>query len=150
MTQTSSSTTSPAPAPPSPACSAFLQRVEDGVLRGLTSTVVLIEVLHRLMILEAVGSLRLHPREATRYLKGHPEHVKSLHVHHRVPERIRQMGVEVVSVGLEEIEQSHEAKARYEERPGLATLSEMSPMHCLSSSISSVDSVTFACRVSRR
>ena len=63
------------PGPLSPACSAFLQRVEDGVLRGLTSTVVLIEVLHRLMILEAAGSLRLRPREATRYLKEHPEHV---------------------------------------------------------------------------
>ena len=89
------------PSPLSPACSAFLQRVEDGLLRGLTSTVVLIEVLHRLMILEAVGSLRLHPREAIRYLKEHPEHVKSLHAHHRAPERIHQMGVEVVSVGLE-------------------------------------------------
>lgn len=101
------------PSPLSPACSAFLQRVEDGVLRGVTSTVVLIEVLHRLMILEAVGALRLHPREATRYLKEHPEHVKSLHAHHRAPERIHQMGVEVVSVGLEEIERSQQAKARY-------------------------------------
>ena len=101
------------PTPLSTACSAFLQRVEDGLLRGLTSTVVLIEVLHRLMVLEAVNAFLLQPREAMRYLKEHPQQAKTLVAHQGVPEQVRRTGIEVVAVGFDEIERSHEVKQRY-------------------------------------
>lgn len=64
------------PTPLSSSCSAFLGRIEDGVIRGLTSTIVLVEVLHRLMILEAAGVFQLPPRDALRYLKEHPQFKK--------------------------------------------------------------------------
>lgn len=101
------------PSPLSPACSTFLERVETGLLRGLTSSVVVIEVLHRLMILEAVTAFGVQARTATRYLKEHPEHVRSLRRHQEAPARIRDMGIELAPVGLEEIERSHEVKRRY-------------------------------------
>ena len=97
----------------SPACSAFLGRIEDGAIRGITSTVVLIEVLHRLMILEAAGTFRLPPRDAVRHLKEHPHEAKTLVAHQRTIPKIRQMGVEVVAVGMEDIEQSHKIKRGY-------------------------------------
>jgi predicted nucleic acid-binding protein len=37
-------------------CSRFLQRIEEGRLSGFTSTLVLAETLHRLMIIEAAPS----------------------------------------------------------------------------------------------
>jgi predicted nucleic acid-binding protein len=97
----------------SSACSSFLNRVEHGLVRGLTSTVVMIEVLHRLMILEAVSELQLPPREVPRYLKEHPQQARSLKAHLAVPAKVRQIGVEMVTVGIEEIELSHEVKQRY-------------------------------------
>lgn len=94
----------------SPACSAFLERIENGALRGVTSTIVLIEVLHRLMILEAVGTLGLTPRDALRYLKEHPQQARGLVAHQGVTQNIRQIGVKIVALGLADIERSHEVK----------------------------------------
>lgn len=102
------------PTPLSPACSAFLTRVEEGRLRGVTSTLVLIEVLHRLMILEAIRAFQLSSRDTMRYLKEHPEQARTLGVHPAAPAKVRQMGVEVLTVEVEEIERSHEVKRRYE------------------------------------
>ena len=55
------------------ACTAFLQRVETGDLHGITSSVVLAEVAHRLMILEAIQTLSLPARSAVRKLKAEEE-----------------------------------------------------------------------------
>lgn len=93
-----------------PACSDFLKRVEGGAIRGFTSTIVLIEVLHRLMILEAVGTFQLPARDALRCVKEHPHQAKTLVVHQASVQKIRQIGVEVVTVGVEDIERSHQIK----------------------------------------
>ncbi len=97
----------------SPACSTFLRRIEDGVIRGLTSTVVLVETLHRLMILEAAGTFQLPPRDALRYLKEHPQQAKGLLVHQASIAKIREMGVEVVVIGPEDILQSNTIKQQH-------------------------------------
>ncbi len=97
----------------SPACSAFLERAEHGTLQGFTSTIVLIEVLHRLMILEAVGAFQIAPRDATRYLKEHPHQAKALAAHQAATQKIQQMGVQLVIVGVEDIERSHEIKRQH-------------------------------------
>jgi predicted nucleic acid-binding protein len=55
---------------------AFLQRIEEGKVSGSTSTLVLAETLHRLMIIEAASALRLEPKAAIRHLKAHPEELK--------------------------------------------------------------------------
>ena len=60
------------------ACTAFLQRVEDGDVRGLTSVVTLTEVAHRLILLEAIRVFNLPSRIAVRTLKEHPELVRQL------------------------------------------------------------------------
>jgi len=64
--------------PLTPACTAFLQRVEIGDIEGITSVVALAEVAHRLMILEAIQKHGLQPQEAVRKLKGNPALVQQL------------------------------------------------------------------------
>ena len=91
----------------------LLARIEAGAVRGVTSSVGVIEVLHRLMVLEAISRFNLLPRDALRYLKGHPEQAKTLVAHQDSLRTILQMGVEVVVVGLEDIARSHEVKRQY-------------------------------------
>jgi predicted nucleic acid-binding protein len=102
-------------APPafSDAPSQYLERVETGQIRGTTSILVLIETLHRLMILEAIGTLRVQPRDVVRYLKEHPGAVARLIRHTTVPDTVLRIGVDVVTVELADVERSHEIKHRY-------------------------------------
>jgi len=60
------------------ACTAFLQRVEAGDLHGVTSVVVLAEVAHRLMILEAIRTSGVSSRTAVKRLKENPTLVSQL------------------------------------------------------------------------
>src|SRR5262249_60492018 len=75
------------------ACTAFLQRVEAGELRGYTAVATLAEVAHRLMLLEAIRTLGLTPRTAVRFLKEHPTHVTGLTEYRQAPHAIPGFGV---------------------------------------------------------
>lgn len=79
----------------------------------MTSAVVMIELLHRLMALEAVSTLHLQPRDATRYLREHPESAKTLALHRRALAVVHAMGVEVAPVDSATIEDSHAVKAQH-------------------------------------
>lgn len=95
------------------AASAFLERVERGFVHGVTSTFVVVEALHRLMILEAVAAFDVRPRDALRYLKDHPERAGSLTRHHVVPSALLRMGIEINVVEMADVEQSHVLKLRH-------------------------------------
>jgi predicted nucleic acid-binding protein len=69
--------------PLSAACTAFLRRVEVGDLQGSTSVVVLAEVAHRLMVLEAIATFGFPSRATVKQLKEHPALVKHL-AHYKV------------------------------------------------------------------
>jgi predicted nucleic acid-binding protein len=57
--------------------------VEAGDIQGITSVVVLAEVAHRLMILEAIATFGLPSRTAVKQLKEHPALVQQL-AHYKV------------------------------------------------------------------
>ncbi len=59
-------------------CLSFFQRVEDGKLSGYTSTMVLAEVLHRLMVIEASKKFDIQPKNVVKYLKENPDKASSL------------------------------------------------------------------------
>jgi predicted nucleic acid-binding protein len=80
------------------ACTAFLQRVEAGDLRGSTSVVTLTEVAHRLMLLEAIRSFGLAPRTAVKHLKEHPSLITQLTQYRRATAAIAAFNVTVVPV----------------------------------------------------
>ncbi|HEV8717007.1 MAG TPA: type II toxin-antitoxin system VapC family toxin [Candidatus Binatia bacterium] len=80
------------------ACTAFLQRVEAGDLYGITSIVILAEVAHRLMILEAIRTLGLSSRTAVKKLKETPDLVCRLSHYKLATERIPSFKVMIESV----------------------------------------------------
>jgi predicted nucleic acid-binding protein len=80
------------------ACTAFLQRVEAGDLYGITSTVILAEVAHRLMILEAIRTLGLSSRTAVKKLKENPDLVRQLSHYKVATERIPSFNVTIEPV----------------------------------------------------
>ena len=59
-------------------CSNLLERAERREIRAYASTVVLGEVLHKLMLSEAMEKYGTKPYQTIRYLKEHPELIKLL------------------------------------------------------------------------
>ena len=61
------------------------------------------ETLHRLMIIEAVATLNIDPKAAIRHLKANPKHVARLTQHLLVPDHIEAIGIEILTVGIDDI-----------------------------------------------
>ncbi|MGB9628906.1 MAG: type II toxin-antitoxin system VapC family toxin, partial [Thermodesulfobacteriota bacterium] len=57
------------------ACFHFFKRIEEDSISGYTSTLVIAEVLHRLMIIEASEKFGVLPKEVTKYLKANPDKI---------------------------------------------------------------------------
>lgn len=94
-------------------CTHFLQRIENARLSGFTSTLVLAETLHRLMIIEAVSMLKLEPKTTIRYLKDHPSEAKKLVQHLTVPQTIQDIGIQILPLEVAGIRNSHDIKKEY-------------------------------------
>jgi predicted nucleic acid-binding protein len=93
-----------------PACSAFLRRVENRDLVGFTSLTVVAEVLHRLMVIEATETLQVEAKRAVGYLKEHPTEAKKLLKHLTVPGKIQDMGVHPLAPTFDDLLASQEFK----------------------------------------
>lgn len=94
-------------------CTQLLQRIEDAHLSGFTSTLVLAETLHRLMIIEAVSTLRIEPKAAIRHLKAHPADVKTLVSHLAAPQIVQAIGVQILPLEADDVHLSHDIKKSY-------------------------------------
>ncbi len=94
-------------------CAAFLARVEAGDVQGITSQPVLLEVAHRLMVLEAVEQgLGGGNNPATR-LARQPELVRRLSKYHFSVLKIPQMGVETLPFPADFLIGSQEYRQTY-------------------------------------
>lgn len=82
----------------SDACRRFLERCEAADLNALTSSVVVAEVAHRLMMIEAVARGRMTPGNVAKKLRAKPDVVRELHVYQAQIGRIPLMSVDVVPV----------------------------------------------------
>ena len=80
------------------ACSGLLERVERQELRGLTSSHVLTELAHRLMILEACAEFGWPYAGIAQRLKRHPAEVQRLVRFRRAIEVVPRYGIEVHAV----------------------------------------------------
>lgn len=96
----------------SQACRDLLARFEAGEVQGLTGTHVVLEVLHRLMMLEAVQRALVSPGNVARRLKEHPEVVRLLSEYARHAGRISDMGIRVLPIDGELVRSSHEVRTR--------------------------------------
>lgn len=79
-------------------CSQFLERCERGEIIAVTGVHTLLEVLHRLMMVEAVIKRLVSPGNVARKLREQPEIVKELSQSEEQAEIILGMGVEVMPV----------------------------------------------------
>jgi predicted nucleic acid-binding protein len=97
-----------------PASSDFLDRVERRKVHGITSTAVIQEATHRMMILEAATILPdVKLRDMVKYLKATPGVVKKLVSHHSIPSKIASFNVKIISPDIDTLARSQQMKSRY-------------------------------------
>lgn len=81
-------------------CRTFLERCERGEVHGITSVLVLAEVAHRLMTLEAVARKIVTPGGVVKKLREKPALVRKLSAYHEQVDRIPLMGIEIIPFDL--------------------------------------------------
>ena len=81
-------------------CRRLLERCEAGELSGVTSALVLAEVTHRLMMMEAVADHLVTSGKAVAKSKARPELVRRLRKYDEFVAAIPLMGVDVVPLDL--------------------------------------------------
>jgi len=79
-------------------CTRFLSRCEAAELTGITSLPILLEVLHRLMMVEAVGSRAVRPPKVLEKLRRRPAIVRGLSEYYAHTMKIPEMGISVRSI----------------------------------------------------
>jgi predicted nucleic acid-binding protein len=94
-------------------CREFLHRCESAELDALTSSIVVAEVAHRLMTIEAVAQGLVPAGGVVRRLRENPSLVRRLGRYRDQVESIPLMSVEVVPVDLGALLRSAEARSRH-------------------------------------
>lgn len=109
----------------SPNCTAFLRRIEAGELRGFTGQVGVLEVAHRLMMLEAAGrGLASKGNPATIVGRRH-DLVRELSKYYFSALAIAEFGIEVLSLPPDFLTASQEFRQGY----GLLVNDSLVAMH---------------------
>ncbi|MEA3239452.1 MAG: type II toxin-antitoxin system VapC family toxin [Candidatus Bipolaricaulota bacterium] len=88
-------------------CSIFLERCERGEVWGVTAVHILLEVLHRLMMIEAVTKELVTSGNIAKKLRKRPNVVKQLADYQTQTEAILEMGIEVVGLTSDSLKVSH-------------------------------------------
>jgi predicted nucleic acid-binding protein len=94
-------------------CTDFLERIEMEDIEAYTSTVVLAEVLHRLMIAEVVEKHGIEPHKVAKFLKQNPEIIPTLEKCENAIKEIPEFKVKILSIGSEAIFQSKKLRKEY-------------------------------------
>lgn len=81
-------------------CRVLLRRCECQEVSGVTSAVVLAEVLHRLMMLEAVEANLVSPGNVAKKLRAKPDVVRQLRRYEERVARIPLMGIQILPFDL--------------------------------------------------
>ncbi len=96
------------------ASAAFLARATRQEIEIVTSVLVVSEVIHRVMVAEAIRQHHVTPREAIHFLKAHPDVIKSLREHLTIPSRLRnRYGINILPVTHIELHASRRVRAEY-------------------------------------
>lgn len=97
----------------SPECRSLLERCEAGDVTGVSSVVVLAEVAHRLMMIEAVAADLVSGKDVVKKLRAKPDAVARLHVYQEQVERIPLMGVDVLTLDIGTLLRSARVRRQY-------------------------------------
>ncbi|GFP25115.1 uncharacterized protein HKBW3S25_00565, partial [Candidatus Hakubella thermalkaliphila] len=91
----------------------FLKRCEAGELRGVTTVNVILEVLHRLLMIEAVTKGLVSQGNVARKLKEKPDVVGQLKDYYTNTDKIGKMGVEIESLTYDVVQAGQEIREKY-------------------------------------
>jgi predicted nucleic acid-binding protein len=94
-------------------CRTLLERCERGEIKGVTSTLVMAEALHRLMMIEAVASGHVSPGNIAKKLRKKPQIVRKLHLYQEQVEKIPLMGIEIEPADLQLVLHAAPLRSRY-------------------------------------
>jgi len=124
----------------SPECSTFLARVERGEIRGFVGPTGIIEVAHRLMMLEAIErGLAVRPNPGA-HLARQPQIVRQLSRYYFSALKIPSMGVEMLPFPSDFITASQEFRQSH----GLLVNDSLIPMHMRQAGLSALASADAA------
>lgn len=91
----------------------LLSRCEQGDLTGMTSVNVLFEVLHRLMMVEAVKKKLVRPPNIVKKLKRFPERIRQLNGYFINTLKIIEMGIAIRPISFETMLKSQVFRVEY-------------------------------------
>lgn len=91
-------------------CRRFLERCESGDIKCFTSVIVVAEVTHRLMMIEAIARGLATPGQVARRLREKPEIIKKLLLYQEQVEQIPLMGIEILPFDLKSLIRSAELR----------------------------------------
>lgn len=91
----------------------LLTMAQKGEINGVCSIATIIEVNHRLMILEAVEKYNFQPKDAIKKLKEKPELVKDLNKHSECVNKIFQIGLDIFPVCAENMLEASVARKEF-------------------------------------
>lgn len=94
-------------------CTNLLIRCEEGELNGCTSMNIMLEVMHRLMMVEAVQKRLLNPPNLIRKLQEKPEKIKMLNEYYLNASAIMDMGIRIYPLFPEILHSSQLMRSRY-------------------------------------
>jgi len=94
-------------------CSQFLIRCEKNEINAVTSVNVLLEVLHRLMMVEAVKKNLVTPPNVRKKLENNPSIVTQLSDYFLNTQKIPMMGIEIVEVDFQTFLKSQNFRNTY-------------------------------------
>ena len=94
-------------------CKSFLERCERGEVKGVTSTLVMAEASHRLMMIEAAASGQVSPGNVAKKLGKKPQIVRKLHLYQEQVEKIPLMGIGVEPLDLQLLLHAAPLRSRY-------------------------------------
>lgn len=94
-------------------CKEILLKCAKGELRGYTLTSILSEVLHRLMIAEAIEKGYITTKNPVKSLRENPEIIKGLSTYSRNVEQIGKMNIKIIPLTNELIVKSSKVRRNY-------------------------------------
>jgi predicted nucleic acid-binding protein len=95
------------------ACDAFFERVANREIRAFTSADAAADVIHRVMVGEAIAQFGLESRKAVSYLKAHPDVVKQLQHYKTIPGDFTHARIHILDVTYRELHNSKRYRSEY-------------------------------------
>lgn len=103
-------------------CTHLFGRIRDGEIIGVTSVIILDEVVYKIMLFEVMEKCGVGLKEASSILKNKPEIIKNLEKPKRILQDIIAMGVEIKPLDVNMMIYAEEISREYLHKPHDAIL----------------------------